>query len=57
MEMSKKSCLGFLGDKSPINHSRTQKELKKFAADLLPKNNFRTYSQGIMDLGSMICSN
>ena len=52
----KRVLLRFLGDKSPINHSRTQKELKKFAVDLLPKNNFRTYSQGIMDLGSMICT-
>ena len=45
-----------LGNRSPINHSKTQKELKKFAAELLPKNDFRTYSQGIMDLGSMICT-
>ena len=52
----KRVLLRILGNKSPINHSKTQKELKKFAAELLPKNNFRTYSQGIMDLGSMICT-
>ena len=52
----KRVFLRVLGNKSPINHSKTQKELKKFAAELLPKNDFRTYSQGIMDLGSMICT-
>ena len=52
----KRVLLRVLGNKSPINHSKTQKELKKFAAELLPKNDFRTYSQGIMDLGSMICT-
>ena len=52
----KRVLLRVLGNKLPINHSKTQKELKKFAAELLPKNDFRTYSQGIMDLGSMICT-
>ena len=52
----KRVLLRVLGNKSPINHSKTQKELKKFAAELLPKNDFRSYSQGIMDLGSMICT-
>ena len=52
----KRVLLRVLGNKSPINHSKTQKELKKFATELLPKNDFRTYSQGIMDLGSMICT-
>ena len=52
----KRVLLRVLGNNSPINHSKTQKELKKFAAELLPKNDFRSYSQGIMDLGSMICT-
>jgi len=44
------------GNKSPVNLSKTQKDLKKFATELLPKENFNSYSQGIMDLGSLICT-
>ena len=40
---------------NPIDNNETQKELKSFAEALLPKNSFRDYSQGIMDLGSLLC--
>ena len=43
-----------LANQSPINQPKTQNELKKFANEILPKKNFRTYSQGMMDLGSLI---
>ena len=45
-----------LANQSPINQPKTQNELKKFANEILPKKNFRTYSQGMMDLGSLICT-
>ena len=45
-----------LANQLPINHSKTQNELKKFANEILPKKNFRIYSQGMMDLGSLICT-
>ena len=51
----KRVLLRYTGDKSPINESKTQKKLIKFSEKLLPKKNFRLYSQGMMDLGSMIC--
>ena len=51
----KRVIVRFKGISDPIDNSKTQKELKSFAEELLPKNSFREYSQGIMDLGSMLC--
>ena len=45
----------YKGIKNPINNSQTQKEIKSFAETFLPKDSFRRYSQGIMDLGSILC--
>ena len=45
----------FKGITNPIDKNETQKELKSFAEAFLPKNSFREYSQGIMDLGSLLC--
>ena len=41
----------FKGITNPIDNNETQKEVKSFAETFLPKNSFREYSQGIMDLG------
>ena len=45
----------FKGITDPVDNSKTQKEMKSFAEALLPENSFREYSQGIMDLGSLLC--
>jgi len=45
----------FKGITDPVDISKTQKEMKSFAEALLPENSFREYSQGIMDLGSLLC--
>ena len=45
----------FKGITSPIDNNETQKEVKSFAEGFLPKDSFREYSQGIMDLGSLLC--
>lgn len=51
----KRVLLRYSGDQSPINNTKTQKNLLKFAENLLPEKNFGSYSQGIMDLGSLLC--
>ena len=45
----------FKGITNPIDNNETQKEVKSFAEAFLPKDSFREYSQGIMDLGSLLC--
>ena len=45
----------FKGITNPIDNNETQKEVKSFAEGFLPKDSFREYSQGIMDLGSLLC--
>ena len=45
----------FKGMTNPIDNNETQKEMKSFAEAFLPKDSFREYSQGIMDLGSLLC--
>jgi len=45
----------FKGITNPIDINKTQKEVKSFAEAFLPKKSFREYSQGIMDLGSLLC--
>ena len=45
----------FKGITNPIDNNETQKEMKSFAEAFLPKDSFREYSQGIMDLGSLLC--
>ena len=45
----------FKGITDPIDNNKTQKEVKSFAEEFLPKDSFREYSQGIMDLGSLLC--
>ena len=51
----KRVLLRYSGDCSPINNTKTLKNLTKFAKNLLPKKDFRAYSQGMMDLGSTLC--
>jgi A/G-specific adenine glycosylase len=45
----------FKGITNPIDINETQKEVKSFAEAFLPKKSFREYSQGVMDLGSLLC--
>tara|TARA_B100000965_G_scaffold383929_1_gene383640 strand:+ start:381 stop:1394 length:1014 start_codon:yes stop_codon:yes gene_type:complete len=45
----------YKGIRNPIDNSKTQIEIKSFAETFLPKNSYRQYSQGIMDLGSILC--
>ena len=41
---------------TPIDTSKTQKELWLFAEDLLPENNPGDLNQSLMELGALICS-
>ena len=45
----------FKGITNPIDNNETHKKVKSFAEGFLPKDSFREYSQGIMDLGSLLC--
>ena len=51
----KRVLLRISGNKSPMNKYKTEKSLKEFANILLPDSKHTEYSQGLMDLGALIC--
>ena len=51
----KRVLLRISGNKSPMNKYKTEKSLKEFANILLPDSKHKEYSQGLMDLGAIIC--
>jgi len=45
----------YFGISTPINTTKGIKEFKQLAQELLPKNNFGDYNQGLMEFGAKQC--
>ncbi|TNF69817.1 MAG: A/G-specific adenine glycosylase [Gammaproteobacteria bacterium] len=42
--------------KTPINQTKSLKQLWQYAEELMPQNHASIYNQGLMDLGALVCT-